>query len=442
MSAWSEPLLSMFSIFKNVSSFAPIAVTSFQSGQAQLPDGKYLSFAREGYQANELVYAGIEELATSAAEPHLVATVGDRKETEGWRHWDGQRWILDGGHELIALLNTPNPFMDRFSFFANVIMHLYIDGNAFACIVRSASGKPVELWLMRPDRVRIVPDKVNYIARYEYDSGEGAPYPIPVQDVIHWKKRSPTNDWRGQSPLMAGAGRIDMDNYMRKFATTFFERHGMPSGMLNIEGSTTPEERKEIQANFQREYAGPQGWHKLLIIGKNKATFTPMTQNLGNSGLVVPELDEIAEARILMLLGVPPELIAARVGMRNSSYANKRSARESFWDETLSPLYEEMDGPLNLRLVPNYPKVRRIAFDLSGVRALQEDEDKVHARIRADLAGGLVSLEEGRAKLGYGEVPTEGTFFIPSTVVPVPAAKVADDSVDLSQIRVGTEAVA
>lgn len=429
MSWWSDPLLSVVTPIRNIASFAPIAVTSFQSGQSQFQDGKYLSFAKEGYQANELVYAGIEELATSAAEPTMKALVG------------GQ-FVED--HAILDLLETPNPFMDRFSFFAHVIMFLYISGNAFAVIVRSGSGRPVQLWLLRPDRVRIVPDSVSYIRRYEYDNGEGSPTPLPVGDVIHWKKRSPTNDWYGQSPLLAGAGRIDMDNYMKKFVTTFFERHGMPSGMLNVEGDLTKEAKEEIAATFSRDYAGPNGWHRLMVIVRNKASFTPMTQTLGNSGLVVPELDEIAEARILMLLGVPPELIAARVGMRNSSYANKRSARESFWDETLSPLYEELAGPINLRLTPNYPNVKRVSFDLSHVRALQEDEDKIHARVRADLAGGLMTIEEARTKLGYGEVPTEGTFLLPSTTVPVSAEKVADDSVDLGEIRVGQsqEAVA
>lgn len=412
-----------FSSIFNVASFAPIAITSFQSGQPQFSDGKYLSFAREGYQANELVYAGIEELATSAAEPTMVAELADgSKVTEGWRRWDGSRWIHGGGDRLIALLNQPNPFMDRFSFFAHVIMFLYISGNAYGLIIRSASGQPVELWLMRPDRVRIVPDRARYIARYEYDSGEGAPTPLPVEDVIHWKKRSPTDDFYGQSPLLAGSGRIDMDNYMKKFVTTFFERHGMPSGLLNVEGEIDDNERTEIRAKFARDYAGPRGWHNLMVISKKKASFTPLTVSPGTNGLVVPELDEIAEARILMLVGVPPELIAARVGMRNSSYANKRSARESFWDETLSPLYVEMDGPVNLRLTPNFPQIRRVSFDLSHVRALQEDEDKVHDRVRKDLAGGILGVKESRLRLGLGDIPTDDLFYSPTTGVLITGA--------------------
>lgn len=388
---------------RNVTSYAPIAIPGWQNNQPQTTDGKYYGFAKEGYQANELVYAGIEELATSAAEPSMQVK------------WQG-KWADE--HPLLTLLNRPNQFMDRFAFWANVIMHLYIGGNAYALIVKSGSGRPVELWLMRPDRVRIVPSKTDYIARYEYDGGDGNATPLPVGDVIHWKKRNPLDDFYGQSPLLAGSGRIDVDNYMKSFVKTFFQRAGVPVGMLNVEGNIDENTRKEYRDRFSRDYGGPNGWHGLMVISKSKASFTPMTRDLGNSGLVVPELDEISEARILMLLGVPPELIGARVGMQNSSYAQKRSARESFWDETLAPLYKEMAGPLELRLAPYYPRVTGVRFDLSDVRALQEDIDKISARERADMLASAITREEYRERRGYGPVPAGGTFLVPTTHVP------------------------
>lgn len=418
-------LRNTFDSFRNLQSFAPIAIPGWQSNQPQVSDGKYYSFAKEGYQANELVYAGIEELASSAAEPRMFVDKAGGRTTDGWRSYVGGRWVYSGGDDLIAMLRTPNPFMDQFSFWANVIMNLYISGNAYALIVKSASGKPVEMWLMRPDRVRIVPSSTDFIARYEYDSGSGNPVPLPVSDVIHWKKRNPLDDFYGQSPLLAGSGRIDVDNFMKSFVKTFFQRAGVPVGMLNVEGSIDEETRKEYRDRFARDYGGPNGWHGLMVISKSKASFTPMTRDLGNSGLVVPELDEISEARILMLLGVPPELIGARVGMQNSSYAQKRAARESFWDETLSPMYLEMAGPLNLRLAPYYPRIHEIGFDTSVVRALQEDVDKVHARTRADVAGGILGVLESRQRLGYGSIPPDDTFFSPTTGTPISGADLA-----------------
>lgn len=415
----------LFSPVRNLTSFAPVAIPTWQAGRPLFSDGKFESFAREGYQANELVYAGIEELSTSAAEPRMRAKVRGE-------------WVEN--HPILTLFDRPNAFMDRFSFWANVIMYLSISGNAYALIVRSGSGRPVQLWLMRPDLVDIVPSVTDYIARYEYRNGSQQPIPLPVGDVIHWKHRNPLDQFYGQSPLLAGAGRIDIDNFMKGFVKTFFTKAGIPAGQLTFEGALDEATIKELKQRWSGEFGGPSGWHGIMVTAKNKATFTPMTRDLGSQGLVVPELDEIAEARILMLLGVPPELVGARVGMQNSSYAQKRSARESFWDETLSPLYELMAGAVNLRLVPNYPGVDEIGFDFSTVRALQDDEDAIHARVGKDVQSSLITIEEGRAKLGLPPIPSTGTFLIPANFVPVPAAKVGDDSVDLSAVRVAPPA--
>ena len=72
----------------------------------------------------------------------------------------------------------------------------------------------------------------------------------------------------------------------------------------------------------------------------------PVLSQMGQRGLVVPELDEINEARLAMPFGVPLSIIGARLGMASSSYGNRKSDREGFWDETLSPLYKELAGPL------------------------------------------------------------------------------------------------
>src|SRR5260221_10046512 len=114
--------------FRNAApvSFANLAIAQWQSGKAQLPDSNYDTFAREGYSKNEIVFACIEELATSAAEPRM--------------HFrSGKTWSLDG--PVLDLLKRPNPFMDGFQFWATIIMDRCIAGNAYALKIRSRSGK-------------------------------------------------------------------------------------------------------------------------------------------------------------------------------------------------------------------------------------------------------------------------------------------------------------
>lgn len=386
-------------------SLPPVAVARWQSGIAQLPNNSYRTFADEGYSRNELIYAAIEELSTSAAEPSMRVMQRNGE-------WSNQ-------HPLLDIFNRPNPFMDSFELWSTVIMHTAIAGNAYGLLLTSQSGRPLGIWLLRPDRVRVVPDATKFISAYQYDIGELEPMTFPPDQIVHWKwggKNGPLSDYLGQSPIMAAAGRVDTDNNSRDFVKRFFESAGVPAGLLSVKGKISPDARREIKDRFRGDYGGPAGWHELMVLDQD-ASFTPMTANLGASGLVVPELDEISEARILMVFGVPPELIGARVGMQNSSYAQKRSARESFWDETLAPMYKWLAAPVNMRLLPWFRDVERIAFDLSDVRALQPDEDQIQARIRANYLAGLAGRGESRAKIGLpAAIPHEDTFIVPANM--------------------------
>lgn len=384
-------------------------VPTYQSGMPQSMPLNYQAFAAEGYGGNEIVFAAIEEITTSASEPRLHV----RK---------GKEWTHDS--PVLSLMEHPNPFMDRYAFIAAILMYYHIAGNAYALKVRSRSGKVVELWLLRPDRVRIVPDAQKFIARYDYMIGGSESVPLPVNDVVHWKKRNPLNDFYGMSPLQVIAPRIDTDNYMRAFIKAYFENAGVPSGILSVKQKLTQEDKDAIKNRF-RGFSGPAGWHELMVLDNTDATFTATTAQMGQRGLVVPELDEINEARIAMPFGVPLSIIGARLGMSSSSYGNRKSDREGFWDETLSPLYKEMAGPLNLSLLPEFSGVDEIAFDLSDVRALQEDVDKVHKRVTDDVNSGLMAWEEGRLEVGLPAKPPAGyTIFVPTQVTAMPTEDV------------------
>lgn len=392
-------------------------VSQYISGRAAWPDQKYLTYAKEGYQKNALVFACIEELASSASEPEMQARQGSK-----WIHLEDG--TATAASRLLAVLTRPHPFMDHYEFWRTVILHRSLAGNAYALKVRSRSGAVRQLWPLRPDRVTIVPDAVNFIARYEYDAGGRAKVRLPVEDVIHWKTPNPVDDFYGMPPLMPAAGNVDLDNYARDFVKTYFEKAGVPAGVLSTKNQLSDELKTEIKERYRREY-GAGNWHGLLVLDGADASYTQMTQSLGAQGLVLPDLNQISESRIAMAFGVPLSLIGTLAGAGNSSYGNKKSERESFWNETLKPLYRELVGPLNRMLVPDFPGVSRVAFDLSTVGALQPDADALWARYGKALNEGLVGHKEARRALGLPAEP-EGNdaFFIPANLTQTPKADV------------------
>lgn len=385
-------------------------VPTWEQGTPLYQKESYYRYALEGYSRNEITFACIEELATSAAEPRMKALDASGEDIES--------------HPILDLLDRPNPFLDRFQFWATVIMHLSISGNAYIEKVRSAAGQVVELWLLRPDRMFVIPDEQRYIGEYEYRIEEQVKR-VDATDVIHLRYRNPLDDFYGLPPLAVAAGRVDTDNAMRAYTAAFFRNAGVPAGMLTITKQVGASERQIIKDRFRNETAGAGNWHSLMVLDNTEATYTAMGLPLGERGLVLPELDEISETRIAMVFGVPQELIGARLSMRGQRSA-AREARAGFWDETLIPLYQMLSEPLNTGLVPEFTGVDRVEFDLSTVKALQEDEDAKSTRVLAQMAAGVISYQEARVDLGREPDFEPGAILIlPDNLSPLPVEQLA-----------------
>ena len=144
----------------------------------------YERAVRDGFAGNDLVYACIREIATSAAEARLVAYRTDTK---------GAQVEVEG--RIGALLRDPNPWMTQFAFLETIHQHLNIAGNAYFYKVRSLRGVNA-VAILRPDRVRLMDDGVS--AEYMIDNDV---YELPPEDFGHLKLPHPLDDHYGLSPL-------------------------------------------------------------------------------------------------------------------------------------------------------------------------------------------------------------------------------------------------
>lgn len=392
-------------------------IPTWKSSQAQLPDQAYETLFREGYGKNEIVFRCVEEWATDIAEAQLRA----------YRNTPhGPEVVPD--HPAVRLFDFPNPWMSGDDFSGGLEMYKRLAGNTFILKVRSMAGLVRELWLLRPDRVRVIPDRDKYIRAYEYRDGTDT-FEIPAKDIIHLKTRHPLDDFYGMAPLMAAAGRIDIDNFMKDIIKGFLRNSGVPAGILRVQGQVSEQEKALFRSRFRADFGGDNAGNVMVVNGgKDAAEYTPMAMPLGARGLVIPELDEIDEARIGMIFGVPQSLINSRVGMNSSSYANKKSDREEFTQRQLVPEWQSIASALTQSLLPEFgylpadEQADFLAFDLATVQALAQDMDAFSARIIKEVQAGLRSVQSGMKALGLLPMADPGDVFqMPSTYITMPA---------------------
>jgi HK97 family phage portal protein len=355
-------------------------ISAFKDGQAQYPTDNFLDNAIGGYGKNEVVFACIQEISSSLAEAPIES-----------RDADGMPVLTD---TTVDLIRRPNPFMSEYEFWETTVNHLYLAGNAYWMKIKTGRGKVKEIWPLRPDRMRIVPDQDKYIKNYLYNL-DGKNYPIKAEDIVHFKFPNPADDLMGMSPLRPALRQIATDNDATDFSKVMLQNGGVPSGILKIPEPLSREARQRIKSQWKQSYGGSKRGEIAVLEGDT--SFEQISMDM--QSLAFADLRGISESRICMVFGVPPIIIGAKVGLDKASYANYKEARESFWEETISALHRRLASKLESDKDLN-PFSRRFSFDTSNVSAYSDKRQQSFNNAVLGVQAGILTVDEARAEIG------------------------------------------
>lgn len=354
----------------------------------------------EGYKASAWVYACVKRRADSVASVPLVVEVKNGKE-----------WEPAPNHPLQRLLDEPNPEMDMAELMRLTMCHLDLGGNSFWIKVRASTGVAVELWPVLPNLLDVLPGDTTLINGYKAKNG-GRVY--PAQDVTHLAYANPSSLYLGQSPLMAAARAVDVDNAASAWQKVSLQNRGVPDGVFSLDAELTEDQWNESRKQVREQYASTGNARAPWVM--SKATYQQLS-------LTPVEMDYINTRRNAMLeicaaYNVPSEMIS---GMGDANRASGENVRKVFWLDTIVPLLNEICGMLTLSLAPDFGgrgKVR-VRYDLSGVPALQED---IGEKIRnaKDLWSMGVPFNKVAERLGLGIDDIEGgdIGYLPAGLLP------------------------
>lgn len=318
-------------------------------------------------------------------------------------------WDAVDGHDMIELLARPNPHMSGRLFWSALITSLHSDGNGYFVKQRSGSKRVVELWPIPPGMIEPVWNDTDFITAYRYQPGGAKELYFDPADVVHLRLNVDlTNNTRkARSPLAALYREIFTDLEAGEFTSQLLANLGVPGVVITPgEGVRIDQDAAEaIKTSWIRRFSGDERGSPAVFAAQMKAevlSFSPEQMNL-------EMLRRIPEERICAVLGVPPIVANLGAGLDQATYSNYGQAREAFYENTIIPLQALIADDLRTQLLPDFVgdvKGYRVLFDQSGIRILQEDEDKRQGRILAQLAAGIRTVNETRAALDLP--PLEG----------------------------------
>ncbi len=381
-------------------SAAGAAIAAMHVGQPRFTPDRYDRLADEGYIKSIISYRCVREIARSAASVPWTLAKGDREQLD---------------HPLLKLLARPNPMAGGAALLRDFIAFYLIAGNAYMEMVGNGPGSaeararaPRELWVLRPDRMKVIPGKSGLPQGYEHEV-DGAKTRFDVDpitgrsDILHLKDFHPLNDWYGASPLRVAASHIDQFNAAGEHNAALLQNGARPSGAVIWQENPGEDVIKRVEQQLLDRWMSPRNAGKPMTLGGNakwqEMGLSPKDMDFNQMVLNVAR-------NICSAFNVPHVLIVTG----EATFNNRADARLEFWENNIIPLVDMIADELNNWLSPRFGDGLRLRPNLDDIPALIPRRKEKWAMVSG---ANFLTTNERRDAVGYppvdgGDVVTAG----------------------------------
>ncbi len=363
-------------------------VVAYQtSGRVAWSPRDAVSLTKVGFCSNPVGFRAVKLIAEAAAAlPLVVQDATARYET----------------HPLITLLARPNGAQGRAELLEALYAQLLLSGSGYVEAVGGEAGLPVELHVLRSDRMSVVPGADGWPVAYEYavggrkhrfDASSGSP-------ICHIKNFHPQDDHYGFSPLQAAAMAMDVHNAASRWSKALLDNAARPSGAIVYKGAEGQGKLSEDQydrlvGEMESMHQGARNAGRPMLL-EGGLDWKPM--GFSPSDMEFQKTKESAAREIALAFGVPPMLIGIQ---GDATYANYQEAHRAFYRLTVLPLATRVTAALASWLAEHGGDAVELKPDLDQVSALSAERDAQWKRVaQADF----LSEGEKRSLLGLPAV--------------------------------------
>jgi HK97 family phage portal protein len=348
----------------------------------------YAALSRESYQMNAVSYRCVRLVAEAAAQmPFLVREGGKEMET----------------HPFLDLIKRPNPFESRQELLVRLYSFLMLAGNAYL-EPNILDQKVRELFVLRPDRMKVVPGPKGYPVKYIYQVGQkSVEFQVPSKTgdqlpILHIKEFHPTDDHYGMSPVEAAAYSIDVHNQSNVFSKALLDNMARPSGALVYSGgesgteALSDEQFTRLKKELEERYQGAKNAGRPLLLDGG---LDWKEMSLAPKDMEYSEAKQQSARDIALSFGVPPQLLGIP---GDNTYTNYSQAVRALYRQTVIPLVTHVCGDLTNFFMPTYGEDFEVITDLDSLEALADERKELWDRVEKST---VITLDEKREALGY-----------------------------------------
>lgn len=361
------------------------------SGRVAWSPRDTVSLTRTGFAGNPVGFRSVKLIAEAAAALPLVCQdMAQRFET----------------HPVLSLMARPNAAQGRAELLEALYAQLLLSGDGYVEAVGGETGAPLELHVLRSDRMSVVPGSDGWPVAYEYavsgrkhrfDATQGTP-------ICHVRNFHPQDDHYGFSPMQAAATAVDVHNSASRWSKALLDNAARPSGAIIYkgaegQGAMSNDQYDRLVNEMESHHQGARNAGRPMLL-EGGLDWKPM--GFSPSDMEFQKTKEAAAREIALAFGVPPMLLGIA---GDATYANYQEAHRAFYRLTVLPLATRVTAVLAHWLSGFTGEAVELKPDLDQVPALSAERDAQWARVAG--AEFLTEVEK-RALLGLPAVAADG----------------------------------
>ena len=326
-----------------------------------------VSLTKTGFTGNPIGFRAVKMIAEAAAALPVVLQDAER------------RYDM---HPVQTLLNRPSEGQGRAELLEALFGQVLLTGNGYLEAVAD-EGLPVELHVLRSDRMAVVPGPDGWPAAYEYTVG-GRKHRFNLTEdenpICHIKSFHPQDDHYGFSPLQAAAAAIDVHNAASRWSKALLDNAARPSGAIVYRGadgqsSLSNDQYDRLLMEMETQHQGARNAGRPMLL-EGGLDWKPM--GFSPSDMEFQKTKEAAAREIAIAYGVPPMLLGIP---GDATYANYQEANRAFYRLTVLPLATRVLSAIAAWLSDYQGADFTLRPDVDQISALSPERDAQWRRV-------------------------------------------------------------
>lgn len=347
------------------------------------------TMTRVGFLSNPVAFRCVKIVAEAAAAVPIIAQDAKRRFE---------------AHPVLDLLAAPNPGQSGAQLLESFYGFLLLTGDAYLeAAGQTVSGGPRELYVLRSDRMKVMPGVDGWPEAFEYAVG-GRKHVFDMRQdrppVLHVRSFHPLDDHYGLSPLQAAAAAIDVHNSAAAWSKALLDNAARPSGAIVYKGADGygalgAEQYTRLVEELEQNHQGARNAGRPMLL-EGGLDWKPM--GFSPSDMEFHRTKEAAARDVALAFGVPPMLLGLP---GDNTYANYQEAHRAFYRLTVLPMVAKCLAAISGWLPAYYGEVFTLRVETDNVPALAEEREALWRRVES---ASFLSDAEKRVLLGLPAV--------------------------------------